>query len=326
MGYSRLGLKYPYHNIIALSFIFTFFVNVVTTSLVLKSKDLRKLHHAFIIGQVGNDILFSFILLIVHFSESTLTLDVLLNFIGILELSVNYTSIVLISINRYVFFTNPFLHMRLLTKRNVVIVFGVMWIVSLSVSCPVCECNSFEFSFSRYSRIIHLYCFPVTHCLCLLVIIVIHTHICIIANRHVNTIARQNVMLTDKESHRRTQTDIRRTEIKSVIFFLVVCCSYLVLITPLLCCKLYLLNANSASVDIQLFKFISLLCYAASHLTNIINVIKIPSFTRIAKEELLKAFRLMLDCMICIFIKKNDDYNTVLPRDPGIAMREIVQH
>ncbi|KAK6973921.1 D(1B) dopamine receptor, partial [Biomphalaria glabrata] len=194
MNETFMTLDYPFHDIVAVSYIFTLVVNVIMLIIVLRHKELRQRSNTFIIVQVGSDILFPFILMTIHFCQSSLSFDALFNFIGILELNINYTSIVLISINRYVLLTNPYLHERLLTKRNVAVVIVVTWFVSFLVSCPFCECNSFEHSFSQYSFFLHYYVFPVLHCLCLLVIVVIHTHICIIASRHVNAIASQNVM------------------------------------------------------------------------------------------------------------------------------------
>ncbi|CAL1534237.1 unnamed protein product, partial [Lymnaea stagnalis] len=149
---------------------------------------LRTCTNAFIVSLSISDILFAMLMLglsvgtivrrFVPFYVDPVTLQIVTAFAWGIQIHGSNGNLVLVSVERWLYITQPFLYQRFVSSKTVIASIAATWAVSLAVNIPYLCFNRNLYMPKSYFVVSTAYVNPTIHTVCCLTLIAIYTHIC----------------------------------------------------------------------------------------------------------------------------------------------------
>lgn len=185
--------------ILLAALIITIITNCLTIVVIAKSPGLRTLTNTFLVSMSAGDELYALFAfgtvstIIVYFfnpfNYSRIQLQAIVNFAWGTLIHISNGNLILVSLERWLYITQPFLYLRLVSAKSVITGVVVTWVSALAINIP-CVFPVFTGSRRLYFQTMHGYVYPIIHTLCSILLAFIYVHISLITLQHLKKISK----------------------------------------------------------------------------------------------------------------------------------------
>ncbi|KAK0065326.1 D(1B) dopamine receptor [Biomphalaria pfeifferi] len=255
--------------------------------IIFSTPKLKCINVAYVLSNTVTDAIFAFTSLTVYFYDIDNTFSIaekdVITFFSFGHTFLAYGNILLMSIQRWLLFVHPFVHIRLARTRIAVISLSLNWILPFILSA--------FFFIKTDPRIYTGYIFPILHCVVFFFLIFFYSNIYLVLKRHYQHMEQIDRTIPDRVVYSNHLKRIKKKKLEATTVLFTVCLLYLVLITPYIGGAAYMHLANDSNVIIFC---ITNGFRALSHLSNFFTyVLRCPNFKASLKVKWESALGLM---------------------------------
>lgn len=297
--------------IFCLALLLTLVTSTLTIVVMARTPALRTCTNAFIVSLSVSDIFFSLVLLaivvllvvrrFVTFKVDPVAFQMVVYFAWGIQIHGSNGNLVLVSLERWFYITQPFLYQRYVTARGVVVTIGVMWVISFAVNIPYLCFSTDLYTPTSYFIISMAYVNPTIHTICCVILIVIYSHICFITYQHMSRISKlkrqtqrrgddvDNINTLVSLNSEKSKLAIQIENWKSVRLLITICGIFFVLVSPYAYFTAYSLTKPSSVAVSSWLSYIFLLMLSLFHCSNFfVYALGIRLFKNAIKKQLRK--------------------------------------
>lgn len=188
-----------------------------------------------------------------------------ITFVFFVSMFSTYGNLILISLERWVYISQPFWYQRVISPRVAVSTIAVVWSVAAIANVDILITGgnfpAISTQLVRYGIV-----FPVTHFLWCIIICSIYTHISAIALRHVKAMKKtSSVGMPEKINTADLRLVLLKRKLVHTRMLLFVFGSFFILLTPNVCCNIYSIVLNEINGGIIGFAKLMLCAHSSTN-------------------------------------------------------------
>ncbi|KAK6965580.1 dopamine receptor [Biomphalaria glabrata] len=283
----------------------TLVTNIITVIVMVTTAELRTRTNAFIVSLSISDILYAGFMIsltvvtiiryFVQLSVDNVAFQMATTFAWGIQIHGSNGNLLLVSVERWLYITQPFLYQRYVTTRTVVLSIAATWTVSLAVNIPYLSFGRNDlFSTKSYFIISLAYVNPAIHTACCIVLVAIYTHICVITLHHLKKLSKVKHLSVQapKKGTRGSVPKISSVHAenwKSIKLLISICGIFFIFVSPYAYFVAYTSVNTSLGSSVSTWLMVCLLLLTFFHLSNFfVYSLGIRLFKKVIKKHLYR--------------------------------------
>ncbi|KAH9514115.1 hypothetical protein Btru_030290 [Bulinus truncatus] len=293
------NLYFIFTCVFVIALVVTLVTNTITVIVIVGTAELRTRTNAFIVSLSVSDILFSVFMIGLamvtitrHFRQypiDPVAFQTVTTFAWGIQIHGSNGNLLLVSVERWLYITQPFLYQKYVTTRAVFVSIAATWLVSLAVNIPYLCFGRNDLGSSRSYFIISLaYVNPAIHTACFIILVAIYTHICLITLKHlkrfskVRRIAAQNGTVAGSYK----SSSVHAENWKSIKLLISICGIFFLFVSPYAYFVAYTSTNTSLGASASVWLMFCFLLLTLFHCSNFfVYALGIRLFKKIVKRQ-----------------------------------------